>query len=619
MRAAGVATADHEYACLAVDPRRVESAAKVVDGLIRQVGHGIYGLVEGTLCALVAGQTDEASPNLAHVIRSAARDALPRQARLCAAVGRAVRDPSELPRAMSEVRATLALGEDLHVTRPVVTVQALALERMLVAHGNQDATRQFVDDQIGVLERADSVLFDHLAPEALLSFAPAAAERVYVGKKKSAHTWSQEEICGMLIERARRGLTVVRLKGGDPFIFGRGGEEAEALAVAGVPFEVVPGVTTPLGIAAYTGVPLTHREHTSAVTFVTGHAVDAIDWAKVGHAETLVVFMGLTHFAQISRELIARGRAADTPAMAVRWATRPDQETLVGTLESLPAQIAECAMKPPATVVVGEVVRLREKLDWFERLPLFGRRIVVTRAKGQADELSGRLRALGAEVVEIPTIEIRPAADYGPLDRAIENLATYDWLIFTSVNGVRRFVERLDLSATDWRALRARIAAIGPATRKAVEALHLKVDLMGAEYVAEGLVEAFRAWDLAGKRILLPRAAVARDLVPDALRSVGATVDVVEAYRTEVPDEAAELVTRMGVPDCITFTSSSTVRNFVEIAGAGRLTAVRVVSIGPVTSETARSLGVEVSAQARVYTIDGLVEAVLGLCYSAGA
>jgi uroporphyrinogen III methyltransferase/synthase len=276
-------------------------------------------------------------------------------------------------------------------------------------------------------------------------------------------------------------------------------------------------------------------------------------------------------------------------------------------------------MKPPATVVVGEVVRLRQKLDWFERLPLFGRRIVVTRAKGQADELSGRLRTLGAEVVEIPTIEIRPAADYGPLDRAIENLATYDWLIFTSVNGVRCFVERLDLSATDWRALRARIAAIGPATRKAVEALHLKVDLMGAEYVAEGLVEAFGAWDLAGKRILLPRAAVARDLVPDALGGLGATVDVVEAYRTEVPDETAELIGRMGAPDCITFTSSSTVRNFVAVAGVGRLAGVRVVSIGPVTSETARSLGVEVSAQARVYTMDGLVEAVLGLCYSAGA
>ena len=228
----------------------------------------------------------------------------------------------------------------------------------------------------------------------LLDLAPVSAERLYVGKKKSNHAFSQDEICAMLIDRARRGLNVVRLKGGDPFIFGRGGEEAEALADAGVPFEIVPGVTTPLGIAAYTGVPLTHREHTSAVTFVTGHAVGAIDWEKVGHAETLVVFMGLTTFPEIARELIARGRAPETPTMAVRWATRPDQEVVTGTLASLPARVA--GLKPPATIIVGEVVRLREKLDWFEQLPLFGTRIVVTRAKGQAEALSARLRALGA-------------------------------------------------------------------------------------------------------------------------------------------------------------------------------------------------------------------------------
>ena len=224
----------------------------------------------------------------------------------------------------------------------------------------------------------------------------------------------------MLVERARRGLTVVRLKGGDPFIFGRGGEEAEALADAGIPFEVVPGVTTPLGIAAYTGVPLTHREHTSVVTFVTGHDVDAIDWAKVGLAETLVIFMGLTTFERSRAELIAHGRAAETPAMAVRWATRPDQETLVGTLATLPALIVSAALKPPATIVVGEVVRLRDKLNWFEQLPLFGKRIVVTRAKGQAETLTPKLRALGADVIELPTIEIRARRIHSaPLDCAI--------------------------------------------------------------------------------------------------------------------------------------------------------------------------------------------------------
>ena len=466
-----------------------------------------------------------------------------------------------------------------------------------------------------ILERADAVLFDHLASDALVELAPPDAERIYVGKKKSLHAFTQDEICGMMIERARAGLTVVRLKGGDPYIFGRGGEEAETLADAGVEFEVVPGVTTPLGIAAYAGVPLTHREHTSVVTFVTGHAVDAIDWDKVGLAETLVIFMGLTTFGAIAQALIARGRSVDTPAMAVRWGTRPDQETLTGTLATLPAQIEKHGLKPPATIIVGEVVRLREKLDWFERLPLFGKRIVVTRAKGQAEALSGRLRALGADVVELPTIEIRPAADSGPLDRAISELACYDWLIFTSANGVRFFLDRLDRSATDLRALRAKICAIGPATRAAVEALHLKVDLMGKEYVAESLVEAFAAHDLAGKRVLLPRAAVARDLVPAELTRRGAVVDVVEAYRTVTPEDAVERTVSVfaNKPDCITFTSSSTVQNFVAIAGAAALDGVKVATIGPVTSQTARSLGITVAVEAQPFTMEGLVTAILGL------
>ncbi|MBV8730336.1 MAG: uroporphyrinogen-III C-methyltransferase, partial [Acidobacteriia bacterium] len=442
-------------------------------------------------------------------------------------------------------------------------------------------------------------------------------ERLYVGKKKSLHAHSQEEICEMLIERARRGWRVVRLKGGDPYIFGRGGEEAEALADAGVAFEVVPGVTTPLGIAAYTGVPLTHREHTSAVTLVTGHSVENIDWSRVGLAETLVIYMGLTTFGAIARELIARGRSADTPAIAVRWATRPDQETLSGTLGTLPGLIERYQLKPPATIIVGEVVRLREKLDWYERLPLFGKRIVVTRAKGQAESLSERLRALGAEAIELPTIEIRPAADYAPLDRALASLACYDWLIFTSANGVRFFIDRLDQSQTDLRSLRARICAIGPATRAVVEALHLKVDLMGKDYVAEGLIEAFQSHDLGGKRILLPRAQVARDLVPAELTQRGAKVDVVEAYKTVVPDEtkaqAEELFGRVRKPDCITFTSSSTVRNFVTAAGAHRLDQVKVVSIGPITSQSARSLGIEVAAEASPFTAEGLLGAVLRL------
>jgi uroporphyrinogen III methyltransferase/synthase len=468
-----------------------------------------------------------------------------------------------------------------------------------------------------ILERADAILYDHLAPAALLDFAPAAAERIYVGKKKSLHAFTQEEICAMMMERAERGLTVVRLKGGDPYIFGRGGEEAEALADAGIPFESIPGVSTPSGIGAYAGVPLTHRGRSTSVSFVTGHSVDAVNWKTVGQADTLVIFMGVFGFAEIAQELIAAGRSPETPAIAVRWATRPDQESIEGTLSSLPQLMAGRGMKPPATIIVGEVVRLREKLNWFERLPLFGRRVLTTRAKGQADALTSRLKALGADVIEMPTIEIRPAAGYGPLDRALHELSSYDWLIFTSANGVRFFLERLDQSAVDLRALRAKICAIGPATRAAVEALHLKCDLMGREYIAEGLLAAFAAYDLAGKRVLLPRAAVARDLVPVELTRRGAEVDVVEAYRTVTPEDAgAQAVRIFGAgrrPDCVTFTSSSTVQNFVALAGAEVLEGVKVASIGPVTTATARRLGIQVDAEARTFTIDGLVDAVLGL------
>jgi uroporphyrinogen III methyltransferase/synthase len=459
-----------------------------------------------------------------------------------------------------------------------------------------------------LLQQADAVLYDYLANPALLDLAPAHAERIYVGKKKSVHAFSQEEICAMMIERVRQGLNVVRLKGGDPFIFGRGGEEAEALAEAGVAFEIVPGVTSPLGIAAYTGVPLTHREHTKVVTFVTGHDAAAIDWTKIGNTETLVIFMGITCFDEIARQLIVNGRPAETPAMAVRWGTRPDQHTVAGTLGSLPALIHQHDLKPPATIIIGEVVGLREKLNWFERLPLFGQRIVVTRARGQAEALSAKLRTLGAEAIEAPTIEILPALGYEPLDRAIAELGSYDWLIFTSANGVRFFLERLDRSAVDLRALRARICAIGPATRAAVEALHLKVDVMGKDYVAEGLLAAFAAHDLTGQRILLPRAAVARDLVPVELARRGAQVDVVEAYRTAAPDRAFDLAEK---PDWITFTSSSTVQNFVAMAGAEALAGVKVASIGPITSATARNLGIEVTAEANVYTTEGLIEAIL--------
>ena len=468
-----------------------------------------------------------------------------------------------------------------------------------------------------VLGFADCVVYDHLASSDLLDLAPSTAERIYAGKKKADHALTQEQICALLVERGQRCINVVRLKGGDPYIFGRGGEEAEALADAGIPFEVVPGVTSALGIAAYTGVPLTHRDHTSAVTFVTGHDIAKIDWNRVGLSDTLVVFMGLSHVDEIASRIIAGGRPGTTPAMVVRWGTRPDQDVITGTLETLPGLVRAKGMRPPASIVVGDVVLMRQKLDWFGKLPMTGQTVVVTRPREQAAALSVPLRRLGADVVEIPTIEFRPAEDFGELDRAIAELETYDLAIFTSANGVRYFLDRLDASAKDLRSLRGKLCAIGPATREALERFHLKVDVVAREYVAEGLLRALAGEDLAGKRVLIARAAVARDVLPIELRARGAFVDVVEAYRTVAPENLAErtqaIARRRGT--WITFTSSSTVQNMVDSfggeIGAEGLRGCRVASIGPVTSATLRGHGIAVTVEAAEYTAAGLVDAIL--------
>src|SRR5215472_2792591 len=325
--------------------------------------------------------------------------------------------------------------------------------------------------------------------------------------------------------------------------------------------------------------------------------------------------MGIAAIRDIAREIMAHGRSGDVPAIAVRWATRPDQETVTGTLATIADEIEKAHLKPPATVIIGEVVQLHDKLAWFENLPLFGKTVVVTRAPEQAADLSSRLRALGADALELPVISLQPPSDTGPLDRAIDHLALYDWLIFTSANGVRFFMDRLDHSDRDLRSLKARICTIGPATRQAVENLHLKVDLMPKEYVAESVVAAFAAETLQGRRVLLPRAAVARDLIPAELGKMGAHVDIVEAYRTVMPENAAEnaraLFAARTKPDWITFTSSSTVKNFIAAAGRDALQRVRIASIGPVTSKTARDLGLKVDAEAEQFTIDGLLEAIL--------
>jgi len=468
-----------------------------------------------------------------------------------------------------------------------------------------------------LLERADCVLYDHLAPTELLDLAPANAERIYVGKKKADHALTQEEICALLVERGLRGWNVVRLKGGDPLLFGRGGEEAEALAAAGVPFEIVPGVTSPLGIAAYTGVPLTHRDHTSVVTFVTGHDVSKIDWSKVGTAETLVIFMGLSHFDEIAARIVAGGRSADTPAMAVRWGTRPDQEAIAGTLRTLPGLIHARRMKPPATIIVGEVVGYREKLGWYEKLPLFGQTVVVTRAKEQAGALAGPLRQLGATVIELPAIAIEGPLDSGALDGAIARLSEYDWLMFTSANAVARFRERLAASSFDVRAIRGKLCAIGPATRDALAAMNLKVDVTAREYVAEGLLESLSGYKMNGARVLIARAAVARDILPNELGKRGAFVDVVEAYRTVAPGDLAGRAAAVlrDRPDWVTFTSSSTVTNFVEAAGgAEALKGLKAASIGPITSATLRGYGIEPTVEAKAYTVEGMVQGIALAC-----
>jgi uroporphyrinogen III methyltransferase/synthase len=325
--------------------------------------------------------------------------------------------------------------------------------------------------------------------------------------------------------------------------------------------------------------------------------------------------MGVTTFAEISRRLIEAGRAPSTPAVAVRWASRGDQHSVEGTLANLAVRMHEADLKPPATIVVGEVVSLRRSLNWFERLPLFGTRVVVTRAREQAGRLAEMLREQGASVVELPTIEIRPPDDWGPLDSAIAELGSYDWVLFTSANGVRFFTERLDASTRDWRDMRAKICAIGPATAQSLHALHLKVDLMPDEYVAESVLEAFRSQDVAGKRILLPRAKAARDVIPVELTRRGAIVNVVPAYQTVAPQEstklAAEIFAEGAQPDWITFTSSSTASNFARLCPIQWLSGVKIASIGPVTSKTVRELGLRVDLEPDRYTIEGLVEGLV--------
>ena len=478
------------------------------------------------------------------------------------------------------------------------------------------------------LRKADVVVYDRLAPETLLGYARPEAERIYVGKKPGNPSLSQEEINALLVELGRAGKTVVRLKGGDPYVFGRGGEEALELAEAGLPFEVVPGITSGIAAPAYAGIPVTQRGVSTSVAFITGHEDPTkgqhdVDWEKLANgAETLVLYMGVGQLREISAELMAGGRAPDTPVACIRWGTRPEQETVVGTLAGIAERVEEANLKPPAITVVGDVVALRDEgLDWYERRPLFGRRVVVTRARAQAGELSRELEALGAEVFEFPTIEIRPPEDFGPLDGAIEDLDSFDWLVFTSVNGVEAFVARLGHHGLDLRAVprRTRVAAIGPATAERVEGAGLRVDVTPGEYKAEALIEALACSSLEGKKVLIPRAKVAREILPEKLREAGAEVVVPPAYESVPSLEGKERLKELlenGTLDCVTFTASSTVENFVRVFGEKTtrlLSEARVACIGPITAGAARGHGLRVDAEADEYTIPGLVKAVVGL------
>jgi uroporphyrinogen III methyltransferase/synthase len=460
-----------------------------------------------------------------------------------------------------------------------------------------------------LLERADVVVYDRLVSPVVVALGAETAELISAGKAPGQAELTQDQINALLVERGRAGETVVRLKGGDPFVFGRGGEEAEALAAAGVPFEIVPGITSAIGVPAYAGIPVTHRGVSTHFTVVTGHEDPTkehpdVDWAALARVGgTLVILMGAGNVAEIAQRLIAGGLDAATPVAAVRNGTRADQQTVRATL----ATIGDAGVRAPSAIVVGEVAAL--DLAWFESRPLFGRSVVVTRARGQASELRWRLEELGAEVIELPSIALEPVAF------SLPDLDAYKWLVFTSANGVDAFFrDGLWSAGLDARALAdVRVAAIGPRTADVLLAYGIRVDVLPDRFVAESLLDSLPAPDAPGERVLLARAEQGRDVLPDGLGERGYAVDVLSVYRTvqAEPDADALARVREGGVDAITFTSSSTVTNLCDLLGTVPDPQPTVVSIGPVTSETARARGLRVDGEADPHTIDGLVDALL--------
>ena len=472
-----------------------------------------------------------------------------------------------------------------------------------------------------ILERADCIIYDFLVNKDLLRLTRTDAEKIGVGRRGEPDRKRQSETNQLLIARAREGKVVCRLKGGDPFVFGRGGEEAQALTSAGIPFEVVPGVSAGYAVPAYAGIPITHRDITSTVTFIAGHEdpekeSSRLDWSYLGKCPgTLVFFMAVRNLPHITKALIEHGRSPATPTAVVQWGSLPRQKVIEGTLANIAARTP--ATMTPAITVIGEVVDLRRSLDWFEHLPLFGKRIAITRAREQAGGLREELAALGAEVIEIPTIEIRSPDTWESLDAAIGRLEEFQYLLATSANGVRYFLDRLFASGRDVRSLKGlTIGAIGPATAAEFARAGVKVDLLPKEYVAEGLLAALGDRDLRGKAFLIPRAKIARDVIPRVLEERGAQVKVVEAYQTVLPQISHEDLHRLFTPppDAIAFTSSSTATNFAKLVGEDRLvetlSGVVIASIGPITSQTLSKLGLAVTLDAQEATMAGLVRAI---------
>ena len=484
-----------------------------------------------------------------------------------------------------------------------------------------------------LIASADAIFHDRLIPPGALDGARPDAELAYVGKapykdvpvergpygpRSTGTSVPQEEINGRLVEAARAGKSVVRLKGGDPFVFGRGGEEGEALRAAGVEFEVVPGVTAGVAATAYAGIPVTHRDDASAVAFITGHEdpekdETALDWEALARFPgTLVFYMGVKRLAENAAALIDAGRDPDEPAAAVERGTMDGQRTVVATLGALAEAVEREGVSAPALIVVGNVVGRRETLAWLERRPLHGRRVVVTRARAQASGLAATLRALGAEVVELPAIRIEPRIASEEVRKAATEIGEYALICMTSPNGAHLLLDALTAAGLDARALaNATVAAIGPGTARALAEHGIAADVVPERFVAEALADTLRTVDVDGKRVLVARAAEARDVLPDALRERGAEVDVVALYETVREEPAADAIEAAQGAEYVTFTSSSTVSNLTEALGNRFPRGARVVSIGPITSESARAAGLEVHVEAERHDVDGLLAALL--------